>query len=102
MTTSPPPISSAAQEEAVEICRNLIRMDTSNYGDNSGPGEREAAEYVAELLSEVGLEPEIFESAPRRTPVVARLEGKNPNRPALVVHGHTDRVPADADHWRAG
>src|SRR5690625_4621174 len=99
MTTTPPPISSAAQKEAVEICRNLIRMDTSNYGDNSGPGEREAAEYVANLLSEVGLEPEVFESAPRRTSVVARLEGKNPDRPALFVHGHTDVCPSEADDW---
>src|SRR5690625_2394415 len=99
MTMTPPPISSAAQEETVEICRNLIRIDTSNYGDNSGPGEREAAEYVAKLLDEVGLEPEVFESAPRRTSVVARLERRNPDRGALVVHGHTDVVPAEADDW---
>jgi len=99
MTTTPPPISAAAQDETVEICRNLIRIDSSNYGDNSGPGEREAAEYVAGLLSEVGLEPEVFESAPRRTSLVARFAGKNPDRPALVVHGHTDVVPAEADDW---
>ena len=24
--------------EVVEICRDLIRMDTTNYGDGSGPG----------------------------------------------------------------
>ena len=30
--------------EVVDICRDLIRMDTSNYGDDSGPGERDAAE----------------------------------------------------------
>lgn len=99
MTTTPPPGTSAAEEEAVEICRNLIRIDTSNFGDNSGPGEREAATYVADLLSEVGLEPQVFESAPKRTSVVARMDGKDPQRPALVVHGHTDVVPAQADDW---
>jgi hypothetical protein len=26
--------------EVVELCRDLIRIDTSNYGDESGPGER--------------------------------------------------------------
>src|SRR5690625_263665 len=99
MTTNQPPISVSAQDETVDICRKLIRMDSSNYGDNSGPGEREAAEYVAELLTDAGLEPEVFESAPRRTSVVARMSGKNPGRPALVVHGHTDVVPAQAEDW---
>ena len=28
--------------------RDLIAIDTSNYGDDSGPGERKAAELVAE------------------------------------------------------
>src|SRR5690625_6554536 len=84
MTTTPPPISAAAQDETVEICRNLIRIDSSNYGDNSGPGEREAAEYVAGLLSEVGLEPEVFESAPRGTSLVTRFAGKNTDRPAQI------------------
>ncbi len=35
------------EAEVTEICRHLIRIDTSNYGDDSGPGERVAAEYVA-------------------------------------------------------
>src|SRR5690625_3184930 len=99
MTTTPPPSLTPAEEETVEICRNLIQIDTSNFGNNSGPGEREAAAYVADLLSEVGLKPQIFESAPKRASVVARMAGKNPERPALVVHGHTDVVPAEADDW---
>src|SRR5436190_14509093 len=36
-----------AQDEVVDICRDLIRIDTSNPGDHSGPVERQAAEYVA-------------------------------------------------------
>ena len=35
-----------AEDEVVQICRDLIRIDTSNYGDGTGPGERKAAEYV--------------------------------------------------------
>src|SRR5690606_22557841 len=54
------------EDEVVDLCRELIRIDTSNYGDHSGPGERKAAEYVAEKLAEVGLEPQIFESHPGR------------------------------------
>lgn len=90
---------SRMEDEAVLIARNLIRMDTSNYGDGSGPGERQAAEYVAELLTEVGYDPFLFESAPRRTSVITRIAGSDPTAPALVVHGHTDVVPVDASEW---
>jgi acetylornithine deacetylase/succinyl-diaminopimelate desuccinylase-like protein len=91
--------SAEAEEEAVRICADLLRIDTSNYGDDSGPGERAAAEYVAASLAEVGLEPVVFESRPRRTSVVARVPGADPTRPALVLHGHTDVVPAEASDW---
>ncbi|WP_283137484.1 M20/M25/M40 family metallo-hydrolase [Rhizohabitans arisaemae] len=81
-----------------EICSDLIRLDTSNHGDGRGPGERTAAEYVATLLSDAGIEPVVFESAPRRTSVVARIPGDSPD--ALLVHGHLDVVPADPGEWR--
>ncbi|MEU1403856.1 M20/M25/M40 family metallo-hydrolase [Streptomyces sp. NPDC005728] len=87
------------EDEVVDLCRELIRFDTSNYGDHSGPGERKAAEYVAEKLAEVGLEPKIFESHPGRASTVARIEGADPSRPALLIHGHLDVVPANADDW---
>ncbi|MER6085535.1 M20/M25/M40 family metallo-hydrolase [Streptomyces sp. NPDC001833] len=87
------------EDEVVDLCRELIRFDTSNYGDHSGPGERKAAEWVAEKLAEVGLEPKIFESHPGRASTVARIEGADPSRPALLIHGHLDVVPANADDW---
>jgi len=89
-----------AQDEVVGICRELIRIDTSNPGDHSGPGERKAAEHVAALLAEVGLEPELLESHPKRASVVARIEGRDSSRPGLLVHGHLDVVPAHAPDWR--
>jgi acetylornithine deacetylase/succinyl-diaminopimelate desuccinylase-like protein len=89
-----------AQDEVVDICRDLIRIDTSNPGDHSGPGERLAAEHVAGLLAEVGLEPVVLESHPKRTSVVARIAGQDRERPALLVHGHLDVVPASAPDWR--
>ncbi|MEV6176671.1 M20/M25/M40 family metallo-hydrolase [Streptomyces sp. NPDC052015] len=87
------------EDEVVDLCRELIRFDTSNYGDHSGPGERKAAEWVAEKLAEVGLEPKIFESHPGRASTVARIEGEDPSRPALLIHGHLDVVPANAADW---
>ncbi|PWH06649.1 hypothetical protein DEO23_06825 [Brachybacterium endophyticum] len=87
------------QEEAVRITRDLIRIDTSNYGRNEGPGEREAAEYVVSQLREVGYEPEIIESEPGRASVVLRIPGADRERGGLVIHGHLDVVPADAADW---
>jgi acetylornithine deacetylase/succinyl-diaminopimelate desuccinylase-like protein len=89
----------APETEAVEICRDLIRIDTSNYGDDSGPGERAAAEYVAASLAEVGIESEIIESMSGRASVVARWGNQSSSRPGLLVHGHLDVVPAQAGDW---
>ncbi len=93
------PAAPTAQDEVVRICQDLLRIDTSNFGNNEGPGEREAAEYVMASLQEVGLDPELFEAAPGRANVVVRLPGTDPSRAALVLHGHTDVVPAAAEDW---
>jgi acetylornithine deacetylase/succinyl-diaminopimelate desuccinylase-like protein len=87
-------------DEVVQLCQDLIRIDTTNTGDLATcAGERAAAEYVAGKLAEVGLDPQIRESAPGRTSVLARFEGSDPARGALLVHGHLDVVPADPDEW---
>ncbi|PRY70556.1 acetylornithine deacetylase/succinyl-diaminopimelate desuccinylase-like protein [Glaciihabitans tibetensis] len=91
-------------EETAAIARDLIRFDTTNYGNGRSNGETEAAEYLGAQLEELGLKTEYFDAAPGRTSVVARVEGSyegldSTTRPALVVHGHTDVVPADAANW---
>ena len=90
----------SATDEVVDLCRDLIRIDSSNYGDGSGPGERRAAEHVLGLLDEVGIEAELLESERNRSSVVFRLEGEDSTRPALVLHGHLDVVPAQAADWQ--
>jgi acetylornithine deacetylase/succinyl-diaminopimelate desuccinylase-like protein len=89
-----------AEDEVVDLCRELIQIDTSNYGDESGPGERRAAEYVAAKLAEVDLQPEIFESRPGRANVIVRVPGEDQTRGALLIHGHLDVVPAKKSDWR--
>ena len=94
------------EDEVVRICQELIRIDTSNYGDGSGPGERAAAEYTAGLMTEVGLDAEIFESAPgprqrgdpdgrrgplRQRPGGPRAPGRRPGPPRPVVGGSLRR-----------
>jgi acetylornithine deacetylase/succinyl-diaminopimelate desuccinylase-like protein len=84
--------------EVVDLCRDLIRIDTTNFGDQPGPGERKAAELVATLLDEVGIESELWEAEPGRTNVVARWGGDRGD--PLLLHGHLDVVPANADDWQ--
>ncbi len=84
--------------EVVDLCRDLIRIDTTNPGDGSGPGERQAAEHVAALLDEVGIEAELHESAPGRTSLLARWGGTTGE--PLLLHGHLDVVPFDARDWK--
>ncbi|EHR51378.1 acetylornithine deacetylase/succinyldiaminopimelate desuccinylase-like deacylase [Saccharomonospora marina XMU15] len=98
--STPSPIE-AAEAEAVTLTSELIRIDTTNTGDpETVTGERAAAEYVAERLTEVGYEISYVESGGRdRHNVIARLPGSDPSRGALLVHGHLDVVPADASEW---
>ncbi|HEY8620142.1 MAG TPA: M20/M25/M40 family metallo-hydrolase [Dermatophilaceae bacterium] len=95
MTDTPTP-----ESEVARICRDLIRIDSSNYGDGSGPGERACAEYVMGELAEVGLDPLYVESAPGRASVLVRIDGSDRSRPGLAVHGHLDVVPANAVDWQ--
>ena len=91
----------SAVDEVVQLASELIRIDTSNTGDPATVvGEKEAAEYVAAKLTEVGYEVEVLDSgAPGRSNVFCRLEGADRERGALLVHGHLDVVPADPSEW---
>nr|MBA3249280.1 M20/M25/M40 family metallo-hydrolase [Geodermatophilaceae bacterium] len=89
-----------AQDEVVQLCQDLIRIDTTNTGDSeTSAGERAAAEYVAAKLDEVGISAEIVESEPQRANVIARIPGADRARGALLVHGHLDVVPAEPAEW---
>jgi acetylornithine deacetylase/succinyl-diaminopimelate desuccinylase-like protein len=92
------PIDEQALDEVVAYTSELIRIDTTNHGRGDGV-ERQAAEYVAERLSDAGVEPVLLEKAPDRTNVVARIPGTDPSADALLVHGHLDVVPADPADW---
>lgn len=86
--------------EVVDILRDLIRIDTSNDGTDAGPGEILAAEYVVDRLREVGYDPELITTTSgRRAAVALRIPGRDPDRPALLLHGHLDVVPAIAADW---
>lgn len=85
--------------ETARIARDLIRFDTSNWGNGVANSETEAAHYVGDYLESLGLHVTYIDSEPGRTSVLTRVQGRNPDLPALVVHGHLDVVPVDADRW---
>ena len=86
------------EDEAIRICQDLIRIPSVNFGE--GRGDEEAvAKYIVASLAEVGIDAKIYESAPKRCNVIARIKGRNPDKPGLVVHGHIDVVPANAADW---
>lgn len=93
------PDAHLTDDPTVQLTRELIRFDTQNWGGGVSNGEREIAEFLEARLQRLGLTPTMIESAPGRTSVVARMPGRNPDKPALVVHGHTDVVPAAPDEW---
>ncbi|MEJ2859556.1 M20/M25/M40 family metallo-hydrolase [Actinomycetospora flava] len=90
-----------AEDEVVTLTSELIQIDSQNTGElATTTGEAEAAAYVDAKLREVGYETEVIESgAPGRHNVFARLKGADPDRPALLVHGHLDVVPFDESEW---
>ncbi len=86
------------EDEVVSICQDLIRIPSVNFGEGKGD-EKAVAEYVVKSLSEAGVTATIYESAPNRCNVIARIKGSDSKRSGLVVHGHLDVVPANADDW---
>jgi acetylornithine deacetylase/succinyl-diaminopimelate desuccinylase-like protein len=87
--------------DAVELLRALIRIDTTNAGESPDTvGEALAAEYVEQMLTEVGYAPERFSTdQSHRQGVVLRIPGRDSSAGALLLHGHLDVVPARAQDW---
>lgn len=86
------------EADVIEICQELIKIPSVNYGDGRGD-EAEVADYVKRKLNEVGISADIYESAPKRSNVIAKISGSEPQSAGLVMHGHLDVVPANAGDW---
>jgi acetylornithine deacetylase/succinyl-diaminopimelate desuccinylase-like protein len=85
------------QGDAVGWLQGLIRINTTNPPGN----ELAAAKYIAEILEREGIHPEIFETAPGRGFIVARLSSSavpDPKR-ALLLMAHLDVVGVDRSKW---
>ncbi len=89
---------SELENDAITMCQEMIRIPSVNFGEGKGD-EKAMADYVVSKLAEVGIASRIYEAAPGRCNVVANIEGEDTTRPGLVVHGHIDVVPANAEDW---
>ena len=88
-----------AADEVVRLLVELIRIDTRNGGMQGEAKERPAAEWAAELLTDVGLAPRILESRPGRANLIVDIPGENHDLPVLLLHGHLDTVAANNSDW---
>jgi acetylornithine deacetylase/succinyl-diaminopimelate desuccinylase-like protein len=86
----------ALGDEALEITRQYLRINTTNPPGNETP----AAEFLGGILQEAGFETTILESAAGRGNLVARLPGRARDASgALCLLHHLDVVPADPSEW---
>jgi len=90
-----PPLSATVslRDEAVELLRELIRLDTVNPPGN----ETRAAELLRDYLAESGVACELYAKVPERANLVARIPGRG--GPRLALLSHTDTVLADPAEW---
>ncbi len=86
--------------EVVELLQQLIRNACVNDGTAESGQEARSADTLADYLAGPGLDAALFESAPGRTSLVSRIEGRDPEAPTLLLMGHTDVVPVRAEGWR--
>ena len=80
--------------DPVELLRELIRYDTTNPPGN----ERACVEHVRGLLSDAGVESELYARDDERPNLVARLPGSDGGAP-LLLYGHVDVVPTAGQRW---
>lgn len=78
----------------VELLQNLIRFDTTNPPGN----EKECIGYIKILLERAGFETTVLSRSPSRPNLIARIKGTG-QAPRLLLHGHVDVVPANAEEW---
>ena len=90
-----PPDFDALAAEATTWLQEYLRIRTVNPPGN----EMEGARFLQSVLAREGMQAEIFESAPGRGNLYARLPGTGAQRPMVLLH-HIDVVPADSGRWQ--
>lgn len=82
-------------DEAVDILCEYLRIDTTNPPGNETPG----AEFLGSILRDAGIDFKLYESAPGRSSLLARIKGSGEGKP-LILLNHIDVVPANPENWQ--
>lgn len=85
---------SEVEKESIANLVALIQLDTSQPEGN----EIIAARFLQQILHQQGIESTIYESAPARANIVARLKGSGAHDPILLL-GHLDVVTVERENW---
>ncbi|MFU8814146.1 MAG: M20/M25/M40 family metallo-hydrolase [Pseudomonadales bacterium] len=91
---APEPDWQALEAETMHHFQTLLRFDTSDPPGN----EKEAADYLVQVLEAEGIAVQTFALEAHRPNVVARLKGNGSKRPILIM-AHTDVVNVDPAKW---
>jgi acetylornithine deacetylase/succinyl-diaminopimelate desuccinylase-like protein len=86
--------------QVTEVLQGLIRNACVNDGAVGSGQEAVSADLLSAYLEGPGLDMETYEPMPGRVSLLARIEGSDPHAPGLLLMGHTDVVPANADRWQ--
>lgn len=85
----------AARDEIVRLHQELVRIPTVNYGSRPDTGnETPACELIRDKLKADGIDSGIYESAPTRGNLIARLKGPEGGK-RLLLMSHSDVVPVE-------
>jgi len=86
--------------DVTDLLQHLIRNRCVNDGSIESGHEGRSVDTLRQYLDGPGLEVETYEPSPGRESLVARIEGSDPSAPSLLLMGHTDVVPVNAERWR--
>jgi acetylornithine deacetylase/succinyl-diaminopimelate desuccinylase-like protein len=77
----------------------MIRNQCVNDCTAESGQEERNADTLVNFIEGAGLDVEVYDAAPSRRSMVARIEGSDPDAPSLCLMGHTDVVPVNPDGW---
>ena len=86
--------------EVTDLLQHLIRNECVNDGTATSGHETRSVDVLHQYLGNSGLDIETYETVEGRGNLVARIEGSDPSAPSLLLMGHTDVVPVNADRWQ--
>src|SRR5256886_10032967 len=84
----------ALGNEAAQLLSQYLRINTTNPAGN----ERRTADWLAAVLARDGITAQVFEPAPGKANLYARLRGDGSARPIILLN-HMDVVLASPEYW---